>query len=446
MQELPAARLDTLARNFLAEHRLPGLIYGIVDGAELARWSAHGHADPVTGRTADERTLYRIASITKTFTATAIMQLRDRGLVKLDDPATLFIPELRRASSRAGRIEDLTLRRMLTHESGLVGEPPTMDLVTESIPELKEILDTADRIELVIPPGHAHKYSNLAFALLGEIVERVSGISFRDWIRDEITAPLGMPDTTFEPDDEQRARSARGYNARTFSDDLTEATDRLKYTDGDGGLYSTVADLARWVGFQMDRSESAVLSPSTRAEMHRARILTDETWTEAQGLGWYASRHRDHVFIGHAGLINGFSSRIAFSVPECLSVIVLINGVGPASEIALAIADAALDLRSPPPKSLPPSSAPPGELKELLGLYLMRDFGESARIEWRGSELVLIFESEPEKVRTLAATGELGVFEIAGYREAGERLVVVRREDGSPAGITIAGYPYDRLA
>ncbi len=109
---------------FVKEHRLPGAAVGVVVGDELV-WSAgFGYADVDTARPHDAQTLFRIASITKTFTATAILQLRDDGLLHLDDPAVSYLPELREARSPFGAIETVTIRRMLSHESGLMGDPP----------------------------------------------------------------------------------------------------------------------------------------------------------------------------------------------------------------------------------------------------------------------------------------------------------------------------------
>ncbi len=122
-----AERLEAKAASFVKEHRLPGAAVGVVRGDELA-WSAGiGFADVAARRAPQVSTLYRIASITKTFTGTAILQLRDEGRLHLDDPAVEHLPELRAAASPFGRIETVTIRRLLSHESGLVGDPPGTD-------------------------------------------------------------------------------------------------------------------------------------------------------------------------------------------------------------------------------------------------------------------------------------------------------------------------------
>jgi CubicO group peptidase (beta-lactamase class C family) len=119
-----AGKLEQRVAAFVREHRLPGASAGIVVGDELAWSFGYGFADVDARRPHDEHTIFRIASITKTFTATAIMQLRDEGRVHLDDPAVAYLPELRAAASPFGAIETVTIRRMLSHESGLMGDPP----------------------------------------------------------------------------------------------------------------------------------------------------------------------------------------------------------------------------------------------------------------------------------------------------------------------------------
>jgi CubicO group peptidase (beta-lactamase class C family) len=434
--------LDRKLESYVRQHGVPGAIYGVVCDGDLLHWSAYGSADPVAGLRPNDRTLYRIASITKTLTATAMMQLRDRCTLSLSDPVVSFLPELSVARNRFGRVDDLTLRHLLTHESGLLGEAPTMDLSAGRVPGMAEILAEAHQIEVVIPPDSAHKYSNLAFALLGEIIERVSGRAYSDWIEQEITGPLGMYDTVCLPKDDQRQRLARGYNARRSEDPLKPSMERPKPTFSDGGLWSTVADLARWISFQMGDGDDAVLARSSRDEMQRTRLLSDRTWRKAQGLTWYGVRHNGRVFVGHGGLTYGFSSRIAFSREEGVGVVVLVNGIAPESlalDIAGAVA-AAGGLRG-----APQPAAVPKEVQPLLGRYVRAALGDEAAIEWKDDSLVLVTGIPDEREEhPLSATGDSDVFVASGGREAGERIRFVR-VDGSASSFVMSGYPFNRL-
>lgn len=195
-----APQLESAATAFVREHRLPGAAVGIVHGDELA-WSAGiGFANVEAARAPKPSTLYRIASITKTFTGTAIMQLRDEGKLHLDDAAVTYLPELRAAISPFGLIDTVTIRRMLSHESGMMSEPPETDWskpVYEGDPTVN--LGRAASLGTRLPPNAQTKYSNLSYQLLGEIVARVSGMPYDDYLQTNILTPLGLTSTGSSP-------------------------------------------------------------------------------------------------------------------------------------------------------------------------------------------------------------------------------------------------------
>ncbi|HEY6117905.1 MAG TPA: serine hydrolase domain-containing protein, partial [Candidatus Dormibacteraeota bacterium] len=182
-------RLEAVAASFVKEHRLPGAAVGVVHGDTLVWEAGLGYADVESRRAPDATTLYRIASITKTFTGTAVMRLRDEGKLRLDDPVGRHIPEL-------ADLEDVTIRRLLSHESGLQSEPPDTDWrKVRYQASVADNLARAAEIRAAIPPNSQQKYSNLGFQLLGEIVARVSGVPYTDYIRANILDPLGLVST-----------------------------------------------------------------------------------------------------------------------------------------------------------------------------------------------------------------------------------------------------------
>jgi D-alanyl-D-alanine carboxypeptidase len=440
-----APLLDRRLKDYADNHRVPGAVYGVVCDGKLLNWSAYGLADPVRERKPDHRTLYRIASITKTFTATAIMQLRDRDGLQLADSVVQFLPEMSAARNPFGRIEDVTVRHLLTHESGLLGEAPTFDLTAGQVPGIDEILAAADQIELVIPPDSAHKYSNLAFALLGEIIERVAKRPYAEWIQQEVTEPLGMNDTVCSPIGDQIERLARGYNALRAGDDLQPAMERPKPTFSDGGLWSTVEDLARWISFQMGDSDDAVLSRSSRDEMQRTRLLSDHKWKKAQGLTWYGVRHNDHIYVGHGGLTYGFSSRIAFARDAGVGVVVLVNGIAPES-LALDIAGVVVAARGARRRTAA-RSVTPDRFRPLLGTYVRAALGDEVRVAWADGSLVLMTgENDELEEHPLTTTHDPNVFIALGGREAGERVRFIRSAKGSVTSFVLSGYPFNRLS
>ena len=200
-----------------------------------------------------------MASISKTFTATAVVQLRDRGLLSLDDPLVRHLPEFAAVRAHPGRVEDVTLRRLLSHRSGLVSEGPFAYWDTRQFPELEEVLAALPRTEVVLAPDAGAKYSNLAFALLGEVVSRLAGQPFPDYARGHLFEPLGMDSSSFLPREDLLARMATGYEPHPFEDRPQPAG----HTPARGlaaaaGLYTTVADLARWLALQLTAAPPAV--------------------------------------------------------------------------------------------------------------------------------------------------------------------------------------------
>ena len=276
-----AAQLEAKAASFVKENRLPGAAVGVVHENKLVWSKGIGFADVKKKRHADTKTLYRIASITKTFTATAVMQLRDKGKLALDDSLVTYLPELVSARSAFGPIEGLTIRRLLSHESGLQSEPPDADfsLVLYESEAANNLARAAD-ISLTVPPNTQWKYSNLGYQLLGELVARVSGMTYARYIRSKILSPLKMTSTSLDPLPQRlRPRRAIGYEPRFLSDELEPAPPDPGVFQAEGGLWSCVEDLARWLSCQF--SSEPVLSEQTAAEMHKPRYLVDPEWTRA---------------------------------------------------------------------------------------------------------------------------------------------------------------------
>ena len=166
----------------------------------------------------DADTLFRVASITKTFTATAIVQLRDQGKLRLDDPLVKHIPEFGAVDNPFGPIEDVTLRRVASHSSGLMGEPPLDHWSTLRFPTREEWLAVLPQVRIAIPPGSAFKYSNLGYTLLGEVIERLAGQPYVEYMREAIFEPLGMASSAYELTDELRPRAAPGHMPHPFED------------------------------------------------------------------------------------------------------------------------------------------------------------------------------------------------------------------------------------
>jgi len=440
-----ASKLEAKAASFVKEHRLAGAAVGIVHGDSLAWFGGVGFADIATRRVPDVTTLYRFASITKTFTGTAILQLRDEGLLHLDDPAVSYLPELASGASPFGAIETVTIRRMLSHESGLQGDPPGTDWLVPEYEGLAERnLARAGEVATTIPPNTQQKYSNLAYQLLGEIVARRSGVPYPEYVRTRILEPLGMNGSGFEPLPEAlRDRCATGYAARFLSDELDLASIPPTVW-AEGGLWSSVDDLTRWLSFQFRedggaRDGAQILAGDTLKEMHKPRYLGDDAWTEAFGISWYATRKGEVIWVQHAGGLHGFITNVCFDPKEKVGAIVLLNGIGDASALSMELATIARDAVREAAPAIEPATAMPTTYRDLLGLYVDEEQAMIARVEWRDGALQIVDPDQASWRPTLLPTEDPDVFAIApGVRESGERVTFRRGADGRVTSMFLA--------
>lgn len=446
-------RIATTSR----KHHLPGVAAGIVRGDRLVWSHGFGFADVEEGRAPDDRTLFRVASISKTVTATAVLQLRDAGLLALDEPLARFIPEFASVRARAGRVEDATIRRLLSHQSGLITEGPFSYWDSMEFPPIAAILGELPETEIVIEPGLASKYSNLAYALLGELVARLSGRPFEAYVREEIFRPLGMEASSFAPEEIEPARLATGYDPHPFEDMPQPA----RHTPARGvaaaaGLYTCVQDLARWIALQFqadggERQGAQVVRGATIAEMQRPQEI-DATWTFARCLGWGAQRRGERIYHGHGGSIHGFITQILFSVPRRAGVIILTNEGrhSAAGTIALETLDVLVDAIEAEPEGGAWESprATPAAWQPLLGRYEYWR-GGLLHVETREGRLRLVLppgvESALHAPSALEPTEQAYVFRVAEGRGAGELLTFQTEPDGDVAGFTLAGFQYRKL-
>jgi len=450
--EAPSSELDAALAWFVKDNRLPGAAAGVVYEDGIAWSGGAGYADVATGTTADSATLYCVASITKTFTGTAVMQLRDAGRLGLDEPVATYISELQDAALPRAEIDAVTVRRMLAHESGLASEPPGTDWTVPAYEGLAaRTLERVAEIVTRIPPNRQPKYSNLAYQLLGEVVTRITGYPYVKYVENEILVPLGMVSTSFDPAANYLdARRATGYAPRAFSDELDVIT-AMPQLWAEGGLWSCVDDLSRWISVQMNAhrgapAQPAILSAASLREMHAPRYLDGSAWSQAWGLSWFAVRRDDVIWIQHSGGLPGFSTNVCFDPDGQVGAIALINGSGDASALAMDLAAIARRAaRARPPRIKPPVPTP-YEFRPLLGLYSRPAHSQVVRLEWRDGKLTLIDPQVPGWRPTLAPTDDPRVFVVEpGYRQSGEPVTFHELPDGRVDSVFLADGTLYRL-
>lgn len=388
-------------------------------------------AEPAEGATPEHQ--YRIGSITKTFTAVLVMQLRDAGAVDLDAPLREYVPEAPLGP---------TVRHALAHLSGFQREPPGDIWETLRLPDRQELLAGLEEAERVLRPGFRWHYSNLAFALLGELVARRAGAPYQEALRERVLEPLELRRTTFG----ERPPAARGYFVEPYSDGLRDEphVEISETSAAMGQLWSTTGDLARWGAF-LASGDERVLARETLDEMTLVQTMVDHArWTLAWGLGLELYRRGDRVLAGHGGAMPGFLAAFCVSRPERTGAVVLTNSsAGPDPELlALELADLALEAPSAPEPWRPDAGAPP-DLEPLLGRWWSE--GRELVFSYRAGRLQAQLVGGPPGRDTsfFEPEGE-DRFRVAEGRELGELLRVTRDETGAPVRLHLATYPLTR--
>ena len=310
-----------------SEQVIPGVAWALLRDGELQHVEGVGEAVVGSGQVPDSGTVFRIASMTKSFTAAAVLLLRDRGLLRLDDPLVLHCPWAVGIGAPLDAAP-ITIRDLLTMQAGLPTDDPWGDR-QEDLP-----LEDFDRLvagglSFARRPRTAFEYSNLGYALLGRVISEVSGVDYRDFVRDELLLPLGMDSTGYESAQVEAQRLAQGY-APVASGLAPEPFTSPGAFSAMGGLLSTIHDLATWVaGFQgalADRPVTHPLSASSLREMQQPHRLVDTTVTRTPaGNGIEAITiittsycfglvtDDDHAlgrFVSHSGGYPGFGSHM----------------------------------------------------------------------------------------------------------------------------------------
>lgn len=432
----PDALRDDLSRKLAAaqaEQRMPSVSASVFRGDELVWQEALGLADAQTSTKAAPDTQYRIGSITKTFTAVCILQLRDAGALSLDDPLTRFLPESAYGPS---------IGRMLSHSSGLQREPPGEIWETLKAPSREELLSGTADAEQVLAPGSWWHYSNLAYALLGEVVARADGGTWEEALQCRVLDPLGLSRTSPEESDP----AARGYFVEPYSDAVREEPELdLGGAGALGKLWSTTGDLARWGAFLV-AGDDRVLGAATLEEMAHVRAMVDHSgWTLAWGTGLELYRRGEHVFVGHGGAMPGHLAGLVVNRATKIGAAVLTNtGAGAApAKLALDLASAAVAALPAAADPWQPAEPAPAEIEPLLGPWWSE--GDQIVFSWRKGRLeAKVLDGIPGRDTSYFEPAGEDRFRIVEGRERGELLRVVRDGAGAVEKLYFATYPLRR--
>ena len=337
-----AAAAGEVVASFQRGEGQPAVAYGIVAGGSLAHAGGVGESW-LGGPPPGADTVFRIASMTKSFTASAVLALRDSGVLRLDDPVTDFVPELRGQPGATADSPAISLRHLLTMTAGFPTDDPWGDRQQGTpLPDFAAIL--ARGVRPAWAPGTRFEYSNLGYAVLGRVIAAVAQADYAGFVRDRILGPLAMERTGFEAAEFDPAGLARGY-ARSPGGWTELAPDRYGAFAPMGGVFSCVRDLARWVnGFTaafppggQRAGDAHPLAPATRREMQQPAVTLPEAQPRFPGSPAAGSQYGYGFglfteetsawgrLVYHSGGYPGFGSHMRWHPETGLGVVVLAN-------------------------------------------------------------------------------------------------------------------------
>ncbi len=317
----------------MREYRIPGITIVIVDNQKIVWSSSFGYADVENKREANIHTQFRAGSITKIFTAIAIMQLAEQGKIDIDKPLKTYIPQFK-INSRYGATDNLTVRSILSHTSGLPSEYVNgmwEPVVYKTDTPYRLLVDLIQNEYVSYPPYTTFSYSNIGFTLLGHLIHNVSGLSYQEYIRKNILQPLHMERSEIE-------QTINGKNiALSYTKSSHSQVQELALRDTPaGGLNSTVKDLSNIIMMINGKGKFAdtqLLTSKTLENMFIKPKMHRPDTPAPHGLGWAIEDGvpiiGDHqLIIGHEGATIGHSSQLKVAVDAKLGAIVMANKNG----------------------------------------------------------------------------------------------------------------------
>ena len=426
-----------------AYQRIPSLTGAVVHDQTIVWQGASGYSNIEGKVAATPSTLYSICSISKLFTSIGVMQLRDQGSLRLDDPVGKHLDwfNIKRTHPQAGEI---TIEGLLTHASGLPREAafPYWSAPNFVFPTRQQVIDALSSEETLYPPETFFQYSNLGLTLAGEIVSAASKEPYAGYVRAHILSPLGLTSTYPEiPTQEAGKRMAVGYGPLTR--DGTRATLPLFTAKGiapAAGYASTALDLARFAEWQfrlLAKGGTEVLDANTLREMQRVHFV-DPSWETTWGLGFSVNRSADNkTFVGHGGSCPGYQTQLSMQMDEQIATVAMSNGMDVS---AGALARGMYDIISPAIKaaladSLHKITALDPSLSPYLGTYANAWRGETEVIAWEGNLAVVSLPSDAP-VRGLTKLRKVGEHTFRRVRSDGKLAEVWTFAVGSDGRVT----------
>lgn len=385
MKAMPV--IDQVFKEYADSNHLPGVAYGLVVDGKLVYKGNIGYTDVEKKMPVTSSSLFRIASMSKSFTCMAILKLRDEGKLSLDDPAYLYIPELKNLKYPTSDAPVITIRHLMTHGAGFPEDNPWGDRqLADNDKDLMEFI--SKQISFSNPPGIAYEYSNLGFALQGRIITKVSGMQYQDYIKKNILEPLGMKTTTYEYGDVAADKLAHGY--RWLNEKWNEETLLHDTKDGSwgamGAMISSIDEFTGYMAFHLsawppnNAKDDGPIKRSSVREMHhpwRWNAFNPNykfpdgrtcaiTAAYCYGLGWVKDCE-GRTFISHSGGLPGFGSQWRIMPDYGIGIVSFANRTyAPMGFVNLKVLDTIIKIAQLQPRQLPPSKILEQRKNELL--------------------------------------------------------------------------------
>jgi CubicO group peptidase (beta-lactamase class C family) len=304
--------------------RIPGLAVGVVHKNKTVFTKSYGYADLETRKKLTPKTCFRLASISKVFTAVAVMRLVEAERLRLDDRIHTHLPWFK--SHQDKRLVRITIRQLLTHSSGLKRDGDTAHWVDDNFPSLEMIKRQVQSGLTVYPPSQRFKYSNLGYAILGQIVEAAAGKSYEQYVKEIIIDGLGLTHTYPDLTRAARRRLAVGYGRDTPGLKRSELPPaQTKAMAPATGFVSNVEDLCKFLSAQFIGS-GKLLTDESKREMQRINWFRGENH-EQYGLGYEIWRVGNRWIAGHGGSFQGYRSKVGLEGKGEIGVVVLTNAI-----------------------------------------------------------------------------------------------------------------------
>ena len=379
--------IDKIFKEYADSNHLPGVAYGLVVDGKLVYKGNIGFTDLKNNIPVSSSSMFRIASMSKSFTCMAILKLRDEGKLNLDDPAYLYIPELKNIRYPTADAPHITIRHLMTHGAGFPEDNPWGDRqLADSDKDFLEFI--GKQISFSNPPGIAYEYSNLGFALQGKIISKVSGMPYQQYIKKNILEPLGMNNTTYEYGDVAPDKLAHGY--RWLNNQWNEEALLHDTKDGSwgamGAMITSIDEFSNYMAFHLsawppnNAKDDGPIKRSSVREMHhpwrwngfnpnykfpdgRACVVMS---AYCYGLNWLKDCE-GRTFVAHSGGLPGFGSQWRIMPEYGIGIVSFANRTySPMTFVNLKILDTIIRLAQLKPMELPPSAILEKRKEDLL--------------------------------------------------------------------------------